>query len=167
MNAVSKIREILNPDVLKSHLLIESLIAVPLAGATPPLFARFDRELPRPLSDMHRAVLSVWNGIDLDVIRILGVPPTENGIATIRDCQGLIPVEPRYAGAIAFASDPSGYIYFELPDGSVHSWDHDGGSTQQIASTIDDFISHVVFGARGEEFGGERWLQELQLCGLA
>ena len=167
MNAVSKIREILNPEVLKSRLLIESLIAIPSAGATLALLARFDRELPRPLSEMHRAVLSVWNGIDLDVIRILGIPPTENGIATITNCQGLIPVEPRYAGAIAFASDPSGYIYFELPDGSVHSWDHDGGDTQQIASTIDDFISHVVFGVRGKEFAGEQWLHELQLCGLA
>lgn len=167
MNAVSKIREVLNPKVLKSRLLIENLIAVPSAGATPPLLARFDRELPRPLSEMHRAVLSVWNGIDLDVIRILGVPPAENGIATITDCQRFVPVEPRYASAIAFASDPSGYIYFELPDGSVHSWDHDGGDTQQIASTIDDFICHVVFGARGEEFGGKQWFQELQLCGLA
>jgi len=167
MNTVSKIREILNPKVLKSGLLMESLIAVPSAGATPPLLARFDRELPRPLSDMHRAVLSVWNGIDLDVIRILGIPPTENGIPTITDCQGLIPIGSSYTGGIAFASDPSGFVYFELPDGSVHLWDHDGGDTEQIASTIDDFIVHVVFGARGEEFGGEEWLQELQLCGLA
>jgi hypothetical protein len=167
MSAVSKIREVLDPRVRTSRLLIESLTVVPSAGATPKLLARFDRELARPLSEAHRAVLSVWNGINLDVIRILGVPPTEKGIPPITDCQGLIPAGPRYAGAIVFASDPSGFIYFELPDGSVHSWDHDGGNTELIASTIDDFIGHVVFGARGAEFAGEKWLHDLQAPGLA
>jgi hypothetical protein len=167
MRAVLKIREVLEPRVRKSRLLIESMTVVPSAGATPELLARFDRELPRPLSDSHRALLSVWNGIDLDVLRILGVPPTEKGIRPITDCQGFIPAEPGFAGAIAFASDPSGYVYFELPDGSVYSWDHDGGNTTRIASTVDDFIENVVFGARGAEFAGEKWLHELQARGLA
>lgn len=167
MNAAAKIREVLDPRVRQSRLLTESLTVVPSAGTAPELMARFDRQLPRPMSRAHRAILSVWNGIDLDVIRILGVPPTEKGIRPITDCQGLIPAEPRYAGAIAFASDPSGYVYFELPDGSVHSWDHDGGDTEQIASSIDEFICHIVFGARGAEFAGEKWLHALQACGLA
>ena len=167
MTAVTKIRELLSPSVHASGLLSHELTHVPSMGVTAEHLAREERALPRPLSESHRALLSVWNGIDLDVIRIFGIPPVERGIRPITQWQRFVPEDPKFAGAIAFACDPAGFLYVELPDGSVHSSDHDGGDTQQIASSIDEFIEEVVFGQRATEFGGEEWFKELRALGLA
>jgi hypothetical protein len=166
MTAVSKIRELLSPRVRASGLLIRDLIHVPSVGVTPEHLASVEPALPRPLSESHRAILSVWNGIDLDVIRILGIPPVERGILPITKWQGFVPDGPEFSNAIAFACDPAGFLYVELPDGSVHSSDHDGGGAKRIASSIDEFIEDVIFGKRATEFAGDEWLQELRALGL-
>jgi hypothetical protein len=167
MNAVTKIREVLSPNLRTSGLLIENLLLVPSAGSKPEAIAQLERRLPRRISQAHRAILLSWNGIDLDVIRILGVPPTEEGIRSIDDCQQFVGELRNCQGAVAFASDSNGFVYFELADGSVHSWDHDGGRITRMAESIDRFIQHVVFGPGGGEFGGPEWLRDLQACGLA
>jgi len=166
MTAVSKIRELLSPRVRQSDLLSENLTVVPSRGATLESLSRLEQELPRPLSESHRALLSLWNGLDLDVVRILGVPPVEDGITPITACQGSASEDPLLAASVAFASDPSGFVYFELPDGRVYEWDHDGGDTRIVASNIDEFIDHLVFGGRAAEFAGEEWLVELRALGL-
>ena len=46
-------------------------------------------------------------------------------------------------GAIAFASDPAGFVYVEGDDGRVYSIDSDGGAAKELASGIGDFLERV------------------------
>ena len=92
-----------------------------------------------------------------------GVPPVAKGIRNLLECQGLVA---EGEGNIAFGSDPSGFLYVESGNGSVLSWDHDGGEIEVEASCIDEFIDEIVFGARGDSFMGEEWLNRLRTLGL-
>ncbi|MBO9880699.1 SMI1/KNR4 family protein [Xanthomonas sp. D-109] len=149
MDAISTIEQ-----VLRSGLLSENLVFAPSAGVLPAQLSALEIILPRSISPQHRALLARWNGIDLDVIRVLGTGNIEGQLPRIEDNQALS-TETGHAGAIAIANDPSGFVYFELPDGSVIAWDHDGGGTTFMASDINDFFGQTVFGSRGAEFFGE------------
>lgn len=163
MTAVSKIERLLAPSVRAPRLISNHLSTVPETGASAEALRSVESKLQRPLSAQHRALLLTWNGLDLDVIRIFGVPPVTQGIKDLLEWQELVPAG---KGNIAFGDDPSGFLYFESLDGFVLAWDHDGGEIKVMASCINEFIDEVVFGARGDSFMGEEWLSRLQTLGL-
>ncbi|MFZ3320756.1 MAG: SMI1/KNR4 family protein [Usitatibacter sp.] len=164
MTAVSKIQRLLTPPVRAARLISQDLSTIPAAGASAEALRSLESKLQRPLSAQHRDLLMTWNGLDLDVIRIFGVPPVVKGIYDLLEWQELVP---EGEGNIAFGGDPSGFLYFESKSGSVLSSDHDGGETKVVASCINEFIDEVVFGARGDSFLGEEWLNELRALGLS
>jgi hypothetical protein len=164
MTAITKIDRLLTPSVFGAGLISKDLSTIPSAGASLEAIRRLELQLPRQLSAQHRELLQAWNGLDLDVVRIHGVPPVERGIRDVLKLQQFVP---EGAGNIAFGSDPSGFVYFEGADGTVWSWDHDGGAVTQLASCVDVFIDEVVFGGRGDSFAGKEWLDQLRVLGLA
>ena len=166
MSAVSKIQSLLTEEILASGLFARTMIQVPVAGATDKAIEDLERALPRSVSAAHRAILCRWNGLDLDVVRILGVPPVEPGFKTILDFQPLIESDTRLSTGVVFATDPSGFLYIEKSDGSIYSVDHDGGEITFCASTVDEFFDVLVFGNRSSEFLGHQWLYTLQRLGI-
>ena len=164
MSAVTKIRRLLAPEMLAKRLISASLSVIPSNGVQEAGLRRLESQLPRALSMQHRALLSTWNGLNLDVIRIFGVEPVADRIPELIENQTLVP---EGSGNIAFGSDPSGFLYFEDAAGSVLSFDHDGGEVKLVASCIDEFIDDIVFGPRADSFMGEDWLIELRGAGLA
>jgi hypothetical protein len=163
MTAVSKIQRLLTPSVRAARLISQHLSAIPATGASAEALRSAESKLQRTLSAQHRDLLLTWNGLDLDVIRIFGVPPLTQGIKNLLEWQELVP---EGKGNIAFGGDASGFLYFESLDGSVLSWDHDGGEIKVMASCINEFIDEVVFGSRGDSFMGEEWLSRLRALGL-
>jgi hypothetical protein len=163
MTAVGKIQRLLTPSVRAARLISPELSTIPAAGASAEGLRRLESKLKRPLSAQHRDLLLTWNGLDLDVIRIFGVPPVVQGINDLLEWQELVP---EGEGNIAFGGDPSGFLYFENRNGTILSWDHDGGGIEVRAPCINEFIDEVVFGARGESFMGEEWLNRLRTFGL-
>ena len=162
MTAVEKIRL-----VLASDLLNPSLVAVPAHGATDEQIDACERQLGSALPHPHREFLRAWNGIDLEILRLAGVPPVELGLQSLLDIRRLLAGVPELASAVPLGSDPTGFVFATMPDGSVCSWDHDGGAVQQLAKCLDDFVCHCVFGAESSAFMGEDWLSSLRARGLA
>ena len=150
--------------ILSSGFLSENYIRVPSRGATDLEIADTERQLSHPLSDTFKEVIREWNGLDLDVVRICGVGTPEGAHETVLSYRWLFADGSRHFNAVA--SDPSGFVYGELPDGSILEWDHDGGGTEVVATSFEDFICNLVFGARASEFAGEEWLEELRDAGI-
>jgi hypothetical protein len=137
--------------VLATNLLTSDLVVVPDVGATNEQLSALASRGIHPSPALER-VLRRWDGIDLDVIRI-------------HDVMRIMQNEAE--GYCLFGSDPSGFLYLEASDGSVVSFDTDGGGVTALAASFDEFIDDVVFGNRGAEFAGEEWLSELAAVGLA
>lgn len=151
--------------VLAADLLIPEMIALP-GGVGDAAITREEAQLPRALSAEHRSVLKRWNGVNLDVLRIHGCEGTnEAAIGSLARRQ--LDLVDQVGGAIAFASDPAGFVYVESDDGTVYSIDSDGGAVETLASSIGDFLERVVFGPDAAQFYGDDWLGELRDAGLA
>jgi hypothetical protein len=163
MSAILKIRRLLEPDVRTSRLLDPELTVIPTSGASSEAIQAVETVLPRPLSTGHRELLLTWNGLNLDVLRVFGVPPTAPGILDLLSFQQLVPPG---RGYIAIGNDPSGFLYFEHPSGLVSSFDHDGGTVSAVAVSVHDFIDNFVFGQGADRFLGREWLEELRALRL-
>ena len=150
-------------DVLRSGLLEPALTQVASNGASHAQIEAFEHAANRTLSAAHRTILLTWNGLDLDVLRLAGIPPVESGLTSLHDLANIAPL---LADDLPFGSDPCGFIYFERQDLSVWSWDHDGGSLKPLGSDIDDFICRIVFGSGAAAFGGSDWLDDLHRHGV-
>jgi hypothetical protein len=136
--------------VLATTLLTPELVVVPEHGVSQEQLSALEARGIR-LSPSLQRVLRRWDGIDLDVIRV-------HDISRIMENEG--------GGDCLFGSDPSGFLYMEAPDGSIVSIDTDGDGMTVVASSFDEFIDDLVFGARGAEFSGDEWLEELIAAGL-
>lgn len=150
--------------VLATDLLMPEMLVLP-APADNARIAKEESELPRPLSEEHRSLLKRWDGANLDVLRIFGCEGTnEDEIGSLARRQ-----VGEVAGvrlAIAFGSDPSGFVFLESDDGSVWSVDSDGVAVRRLSSTIGEFFELLVFGPNASDFGGDEWLAELRDAGL-
>lgn len=150
---------------LASDLLSREMTQLPARGATPLELEALEAAVRRPMSEQHRRLLSRWNGADLDIIRVYGAGAVESGIYPIES-------EAHWAerlgltGAIIVGSDYSGFLYFELADGSIYQWDHDGDENGVVGSDLEDFLQNRVFGERSRDHYGAEWLAELQRAGL-
>jgi hypothetical protein len=134
--------------VLASPLLTPDLVCVPDRGATDAELASvFNAQQDSSLMTLLRR----WNGLDLDVIRIHGVGITSDGLPCVASTPH----------GHAVASDPSGFQYIRLPDGTISSFDHDGGSLTSVANDFDDFLRNYVFGNRSAAFCGDEWAAEV------
>ena len=163
MTATEKLRLILSPTVMESGLLIKDMTFIPEQGATAESIAELEAALPRPLLPEHRELLTTWNGLSLDVVKILAATDNQERIQSILSAQDWVPAE---NGNVAFAIDPSGFLYFQSTNGQVWSSDHDGGEITLLASCINAFVSDYLSGAQADRFMGEAWLAKLQQLGL-
>jgi SMI1/KNR4 family protein SUKH-1 len=163
MHCFDTIKRILSEPLVSSGLLMHDLIVVsPPATATQ--LAALERSFHRPLSEQHRQLLLMWDGLNLDVVRFFSASASRSGITSLLDAQALIPSA--HPSWIAVASDPAGFLYAEDENGSVWSIDHDGGGQTRVAACLDEFIGGYVFGERAAEFGGESWRDDLVTHGL-
>lgn len=134
--------------VLASPLLTPDLVYLPDLGAEESELVRvFNIPENLPLISLLRR----WNGLDLEVIRIHGIGNTSNGLPSVTTTRcGLV-----------IASDPSGFHYIQLPDRTISSFDHDGGSPTHVANNVDDLLRNYVFGCRAASFSGDEWAAEI------
>jgi len=145
---------------IDSGLLAKALVFLPASGAPTGAVANLERSLDRRLSPGYVEFLARWNGADLDVIRVHGVGADGSGIPNAR------PLSAKDSASLVVASDPSGFIYVEAADHSIHSVDHDGGATKVLAPDFVTFMTEFVFGSRAAQFLGEDWLRELKAKGF-
>ena len=162
MNATEAISRLVSEPVRSSGLFSDATLVVPTTGASESQLRGVYAQVGRALSKSHASVLASWNGLDLEVIRLFGVPPVPSGIRSLTAWSAV----PAPSGWLAFGSDPAGFLYFEDPEGTVHSFDHDGGTWTRIAPSLDAFISEIVFGPAAATFGGEKWLEALRNSGV-
>jgi hypothetical protein len=163
MHSLDTIKRIFSEPIVSSGLLVRELIVVS-PPATLVQLETLGGSLPRQLSDFHRQLLLMWNGLDLDVVRFHGVPPARSGIRSLLDAQVLVPST--HPSWIAVASDPAGFLYAEDEHGWIWSLDHDGGAETRLVASLDEFIGGYIFGRRAAEFGGEAWLADLVTYGV-
>jgi len=157
------IGRIVSEPVLSSGLLSrESILASPPASLAQ--LAALEGVLPRRLSESHRQLLLTWNGLNLDVVRLLGAPPVCDGIDPLPQWQTLIPST--HPSWIAIGTDPAGFLYAQDERGKIWSIDHDGGTEKRLSSSLDEFLGDYVFGKRAAEFGGESWRDDLVTHGI-
>lgn len=154
--------------VIKSGILLESLMSIPTKGATKELINIEEKSMPRMLSQQHRLFLEIWNGADLDIIRVYGVGETEEFIKMLarehKEWKDII--QELGDQVILFADDPAGFMYFETKDGSIIKLDTDGGKVEKISEDMNDFFLNYLFGRNAAEYAGEGWLQELKDANL-
>lgn len=154
--AVARIEQVLTTSLLES-----ALVKVPQSGASEDEILLTERHLPRPLSAQHRALLARWNGLDLEVLRVLACGKPFGGVGTVAQSLRLAPTQ-----TIPFADDPAGFLYVEEASGAVVSVDLKGKARRPVASSIDDFFTRFVFGKDGSDFLGADWLEELEEAGI-
>ncbi len=149
---------------IKSGVLIDGLTVIPDVGASDAEIAEEEVKLPRPLSDQHKAILKRWNGMNMDVMRLYGCVDVHEELRRL--CDGQMDMFSEVEGAIVFGDDPSGFVYAESLNGSVHSVQVSTSESKILAASIDDFFERLVFGRDAKEFGGGDWEEELVDCGL-
>jgi len=155
--------------VLKRDILSKNLSDIPKNGATDKMIEDEEKKLPRPLSEQHKAFLKRWNGANLDFIRVLGTHPVENEFLEELAKENLEwkeIIKEIGKNAIYFANDITGFMYFELEDGSIVKLDTDGGSIKKVAKDMNDFFLNYIFGNRAAEYGDTEWLDELKEAGI-
>jgi hypothetical protein len=164
-SAVETIDLVLSPRHRSATLLKWSLVTVPTSAATAAQILAAEAEIGHAFSEAYRAILNRWNGLDLDVIHFYGLPSVEEGVRDFTYAQRLLADD--HPAWTAVAGDPAGFLYAELPNGEIVSIDHDGGQESLEACSFDEFVSELLFGARGAGFLGGEWLEELGAIGLA
>lgn len=155
--------------VMQANILSKDLSDIPKNGATLNMIKEEEQSLPRPLSEQHIAFLKEWNGANLDFLRVLGVHPVENEFLEElakenKEWEDIV-TEVGH-GAIYFANDISGFMYFELSDGTITQYDTDGSNDEKLATDMNDFFDNYIFGARAAEYAEQEWLEELKEAGV-
>lgn len=149
---------------IKSGVLIEGLTVIPDVGATDIEISQEESQLPRKLSDQHRALLRRWNGMNMDVMRLYGCMNVHPELRRLSDAQ-----TDMFSGVsnyIVFGDDPSGFMYAEDDSGTVYSVQVSTGDVKFLARDLNDFFERLVFGKDAKEFGGKDWEEELMNAGL-
>jgi len=136
--------------VVASGILIKEMTKLPDGGATDFELKSTEKRIGVKLDQHLEALLSIFNGANLDVIRFY-------------PCSRLAKSE----YGLAFADDPAGFAYHVTATGEVISEDHDGGAIKTIAASITEFVHSYLFGERSVEFAGEEWHQQLIEAGIA
>lgn len=150
--------------VLSKELLIPELVYVPTRGATHLELAMINSQLPRKLSYTHSSILTRWNGLNLDVLRIYGATQTTKEIKGILESQsGFLG---KSSDTILFGDDPSGFLFAEDGEGRILSFDSKSDVQKIIASDMDDFFQRLIFGKDAALFGGDDWADEVLKAGL-
>jgi len=145
---------------IASDLLASSLVVLPESGASVDLVVDLEETLGFPLSPGYKEFLARWNGANLDVVRVHGIASGSSGIPSAW------PFTSYAVAGLVVASDPSGFIYVEAPDHTIHVVDHDGGAKRVIAPDFSAFMTQVVFGSGARHFLGEEWFRELKSRGF-
>ena len=146
-------------QLLESGALCAELTRVPERGASSGEIADVEERVKRPLSAPVRNVLSTWNGIDIEILRIHGCG-NDPRLRPIETAQRYLPEAPE--GTLVIGSDPAGFAYLEMQDGRILSYDSDGGEVKTLAADFDDFICRLVLGPDAAEFAGEDWASDLK-----
>ena len=151
--------------VVDSEILSKNMSDISLTGSTEEMLGDVESLLSRPLSEQHKIFLGRWNGANLDFIRIYGAYEVKNPFIRelgeeYREWKEI--VDEISSSAILFADDISGFMYFELEDGSIVQLDTDGGDVEEVAEDMSDFFLNYVFGKRAEEYAGKDWFDELR-----
>ena len=160
MEFIDRIKKVLN-----SELLSKDLSDIPTNGASEAMIKKEEEKLPRKLSLQHKEFLKNWNGANLDFIRVFGVHPVENDFLkelAKENKEWEDVVKEVGENSIYFANDITGFMYFELEDGSIVYLDTDGGEIKKVADDINDFFLNYIFGKRADEYGDTEWLDELK-----
>lgn len=155
--------------VIESGILNQGFPRISKNGATDEMIKNEEKKLSRPLSEQHKALLRRWNGSNFDFIRVLGTYPVKNDFLeelAKEYVEWKEIVDEVGNKVIYFANDVSGFMYFELEDGSIIDLDNDGGGIDKVAEDMNDFFLNYLFGARADEYAGMEWLQELQDAGI-
>ena len=135
--------------VVASGVLSASLCEFPPPAALAEI-QRAELRMGQRVPESLRSLLCRWNGVNLDVLRLL---PCET-------------MEARDEG-LYFANDPAGFMYFLDSSGAVVMLNADGGDLKVVASDLSDLLTGYIFGARARAFAGEEWARELAAAGLA
>jgi hypothetical protein len=167
MSAISTIEKVL--ATLAAGPLEPAMVEVPKRGATDAELRAERPKLGRDLSAAHRQLLEKWNGLNLDMLRVLGVGAVEGSIRPLGRRQSLIQKE--HADWIVFADNPAGFVYAEDSAGRIHSidtqsWKSAAESIKPIASDLDDFFERYVFGRDSDQFCADDWKEKLHAAGV-
>lgn len=149
--------------VIESGVLTRELLVIP-AGAKADQIQDEQIALGCSLSKDLIRFFSKWNRINLEVVSIFGCQETHPEIPAFRDRQSLL--SSTHLNGVVIGSDPSGFIYIEMSDGSIVSSDTESIEQQRVGDSFDDFFCRYVFGKDADLFAGEDWKQDLQQAGL-
>jgi len=155
--------------VIGSGILNQGFPRISKNGATEAMIESEEKNLSRPLSEQHKALLRKWNGSNFDFIRVLGTHPVENDFLkelAKEYIEWKEIVDEVGDKAIYFANDITGFMYFELEDGTIVLLDTDGGGIRKKAEDMNDFFLNFLFGERADEYAGSEWLDELKEYGI-
>jgi len=136
-------------NLITEGVLSEGLIELP-TGASDGDLVQAEKRLGFRLNNEFKTFLKTWNGANLEVIRSYSAEKLQ--MSNI---------------GLAFADDPSGFVYYFNPNGEVICEDTDGGDVKTVASSFEDFFFTYLFGKRSHEFMGEDWKQELNDAGVS
>jgi len=161
---IDRIRKVINSGILES-----GFPRIPSNGASEAMIKKEEEKLPRKLSLQHKEFLKNWNGANLDFIRVLGTHPVESEFMEelAKENKEWEDVKKEVGeNSIYFANDITGFMYFELEDGSIVYLDTDGGEIKKVADDMNDFFLNYIFGKRADEYGDTEWLDELKEAGI-
>jgi hypothetical protein len=148
--------------IISSKLLIDDLYFIPLSGASDEQIRVTEKELNFPLSEEFKEFLKLWNGANLDVVRVYGCNKIDASIPTLKDTQnGYIA-----RGYLIIGSDPAGFLFAQNKLGEIFSIDMEGEEIQKVAKNFEDFLCDYIFGQRAESFAGKEWKDELIKAGI-
>lgn len=139
---------------LINKLITEAVLSEDLVelhpGASDGDIARAEKRLGLRIDTKLKQFLKICNGANLEVIRTFSSEELQTN-----------------NHGIAFAGDPSGFVYYLSPNNEVICEDTDEGDAKTIASSFEEFFFSYLFGKRSHEFMGEDWSQELRDAGVS
>lgn len=113
-----------------------------------------------------RSILTSINGGRLGPIYLWSCGTTAKAGRELASSNALLRTQCAFSG-IAFGQSDSGAFYIRKPDGRVVSVDlATRWQEEDVASSLEDFMTRVVFGRDAGSEWGEDWVQALHLHGL-
>jgi hypothetical protein len=116
-----------------------------------------ERSFNRILSPSHRRFLGIWDGIKiLPHITILSVCDTN--ILRLNDWNSSSMRDVLRPGWLIVATGFEGYQFIECEDGTIISYDTDGGEMDNISEDFKNFVVDYVFGKMFIQEYGDKWM---------